>query len=74
MKVFVASNLNSNHPMQKGWSGGTMEFEPQAKTNLVGGQKCAMWGVRVESLVMSICKCLDLVSNQRGWPKVITWY
>jgi hypothetical protein len=30
------------------------------------------WGR--ESLVMSICKCLDLVSNQRGWPKVITWY
>jgi hypothetical protein len=30
-------------------------------------------GSGVESLVMSICKCPDLVSNQRGWPKV-TWY
>lgn len=59
---------------KKGWSGGTMEFEPQAKTNLVGGQKCATWGVRVESLVMSIWKCPDLVSKQRGWPKVITWH
>jgi hypothetical protein len=31
-------------------------------------------GSGVESLVMPICKCPDLVvSNQRGWPKV-TWY
>jgi hypothetical protein len=46
MKVCVASNLNSNHPMQKGWSGGTMEFEPQTNPIWLVGKNAQSgeWG------------------------------
>jgi hypothetical protein len=67
------SSLNSNHPMQKSWSGGSMEFLNLKQNQFGWWAKMCKVGSGVESLVMSICKCLDLVSNQRGWPKV-TWY
>jgi hypothetical protein len=73
MEVCVASNLISNHPMQNSSSEEEL-WSLSLKQNQFGWwAKMRKVGSGVVSLVMSICKCPDLVSNQKGWPKV-TWY
>ncbi len=75
MKVFVGSKfeLQSSNAKKVGveelWS---LSLKQKPIWFVGKNAQRGEWGR--ESLVMSICKCLDLVSNQRGWPKVITWY